>query len=192
MLEDTLDTNKIEIIITDSQKSLTLKTVKATQFILITIRKLLYQMRMLPDDIHNQLIIKILILEMKRKNSIMLTEKTLLQPFTEITISISITIMKLHIKILLIGNLQFQEWMNNKLETMIMVSKLLQLLMIRVETKGSWLIHLHLQFQDMRLKETKFQLRLVQMVFQLMFEKKCHLINMNIYLMLKWHHSQSK
>lgn len=137
MLEDTLDTNKIEIIITDSQKSLTLKTVKATQFILITIRKLLYQMRMLPDDIHNQLIIKILILEMKRKNSIMLTEKTLLQPFTEITISISITIMKLHIKILLIGNLQFQEWMNNKLETMIMVSKLLQLLMIRVETKGS-------------------------------------------------------
>ena len=137
MLEDTLDKNKIEIIITDSQKSLTLKTVKATQFILITIRKLLYQMRMLPDDIHNQLIIKILILEMKRKNSIMLTEKTLLQPFTEITISISITIMKLHIKILLIGNLQFQEWMNNKLETMIMVSKLLQLLMIRVETKGS-------------------------------------------------------
>ena len=137
MLEDTLDKNKIEIIITDSQKSITLKTVKATQFILITIRKLLYQMRMLPDDIHNQIIIKILILEMKRKNSIMLTEKTLLQPFTEITISISITIMKLHIKILLIGNLQFQEWMNNKLETMIMVSKLLQLLMIRVETKGS-------------------------------------------------------
>ena len=126
------DTNKI-----DSQKSLMLKTVKATQCTHITTRKLLYQTRVLPEDIHNQLIIKIRILEMKRKTSIMLTEKTLLHQFTEITINISITIMKLHIKILLIGILQFQSLFRNKLEIVILISELLQLLMIRAETKES-------------------------------------------------------
>ena len=76
---------------------------------------------------------------------------------------------------MLIGNLQLQVLMSNKLEEMMLISELLQLLMIRERIiKESGLIHLQLQFQDMKEKNSKFQIRLVQMEFQLMLEMKCH------------------
>ena len=73
-LEDTLITIKIEM---DSQKSSMEEIVKAIEHIHITTRKQSYLMRVLPEDIHNQLITKIHILETRRKNNIMLIEKML-------------------------------------------------------------------------------------------------------------------
>jgi hypothetical protein len=76
---------------------------------------------------------------------------------------------------MLIGNLELQVLMSNKLEAMMLISELLQLLMIKEEIiKESGLIHLHLHYQDMRERNSKFHLRLGQMVFQLMSEMKCH------------------
>jgi hypothetical protein len=111
-------------------------------------------MRVLPEDIHNQLITKIRILETRRRNNIMSTETMLLKPFIELILigvmaNMRIMIMKQRIKGMLIGNRRLVK-MANKLEVVKLISELHQSSVIKEETRESGLIHLVLQSQDMR------------------------------------------